>query len=205
MSSGAKRALFLDRDGVINVDDGHVHRRERFEFKSGIFELCRAAQHLGYLLIVVTNQAGIARGYYSEADFHHLTNWMMDQFLDHDVQITRVYYCPFHPVNGLGEYKRDSLDRKPNPGMLLRAQSELNLDLASSILIGDQVSDMRAAAAAGVGTRLFLSSEATQLEPQERCCQTFNSLDEIRLKLFSSASVGGAAETDSRRLSQVLK
>src|SRR5580704_15827703 len=144
MITGRNKALFLDRDGVINVERGYVHHRESFEFIPGIFELCRAAQSLGYLLVVATNQAGIARGYYSESAFNDLTDWMMTQFKERHVSITRVYYCPYHPVFGVGPYKCDSPDRKPKPGMLLRAHADLDLDLGSSILIGDKPSDIEA-------------------------------------------------------------
>jgi D-glycero-D-manno-heptose 1,7-bisphosphate phosphatase len=185
MSVGRNKALFLDRDGVINVDSGHVHSREAFEFKQGIFELCSAAQGLGYLIIVVTNQAGIARGYYSESDFLKLTNWMIAQFKENKVHITRLYYCPYHPVLGVGKYKYDSSDRKPNPGMLLRAESDWNLDMVSSILIGDKLSDIQAGSAAGVRTQILLSSERTQCEPQEPFCHVFHSLDDIRRRFFS--------------------
>src|SRR5579859_1890752 len=150
MTAGRSKALFLDRDGVINVERGYVHTREAFEFIPGIFELCRAAQSLDYLLVVATNQAGIARGYYSESDFNDLTDWMMARFEEKNISITRLYYCPYHPVFGVGKYKYDSPDRKPNPGMLLRAQSDLDLDLGSSILVGDKLSDIQAGCAAGV-------------------------------------------------------
>ena len=184
MSAGGQKALFLDRDGVINFDSGHTHTRESFEFIPGIFELCLAAQTLGYLLIVVTNQAGIARGYYSETDFKDLTDWMMDQFAEKKVRITRLYYCPYHPVFGVGKYKYDSPDRKPHPGMLLRAQSELDLDLAASILIGDKLSDMEAGCAAGVGKQILLSLESGHPGAQEGSYYQAKSLDEIRCRFF---------------------
>jgi D-glycero-D-manno-heptose 1,7-bisphosphate phosphatase len=191
--------LFLDRDGVINVDSGHVHQRELFEFKPGIFELCRAAQASGYLLIVVTNQAGIARGYYSESDFHKLTDWMTAQFSEKQVNIARVYYCPYHPVLGIGKYRYDSPDRKPNPGMLLRAQSDLNLDLASSVLVGDKMSDILAAQAAGVGTQILLQQAGRELQAEDAEPATqmdrgyvCGSLDEIRLRFFSSGEYPAA-------------
>jgi D-glycero-D-manno-heptose 1,7-bisphosphate phosphatase len=180
-----RKALFLDRDGVINVERGHVHCRESFEFIPGIFELCRAAQTLGYLLVVVTNQAGIARGYYSESDFRNLTDWMMAQLAERKVSITRLYYCPYHPVFGVGRYKYDSPDRKPNPGMLLRAQSDLDLDLESSILIGDKLSDIQAGCAAGVGTQILLSSERPEGQHPEISCHVYSSLDGVRLSFFS--------------------
>lgn len=182
--SGRNNALFLDRDGVINVERGYVHRRESFEFIPGIFELCRAAQSLGYLLVIVTNQAGIARGYYSEAEFNELTDWMMDRFADEHIAISRLYYCPCHPVFGVGDYKRDSPDRKPNPGMLLRAQSDLDLNLGSSILIGDKLSDIQAGSAAGLGTQILLSPKSDKAESQE-AYYIAPSLDDIRSRFFS--------------------
>jgi D-glycero-D-manno-heptose 1,7-bisphosphate phosphatase len=190
----SRKALFLDRDGVINVDTGHLFRRESFEFLPGIFELCRAAQSLGYLLVVVTNQAGIARGYYSESDFNSLTDWMMDRFAEQNVRITRLYYCPYHPVFGVGRYKQDSPDRKPNPGMLLRAQADLDLDLGSSILIGDKLSDIQAGSAAGVGTQILLTEKPVEAETTESFYYTAHSLEEIRLRFFS----GGVRASSSQ-------
>lgn len=147
------RALFLDRDGVINHDSGYTSRAEDFVFIDGIFELCRAAREAGYLLIVVTNQAGIGRGYYSEQDFLSLTSWMRRRFEEEGAPITDVFHCPYHPEHGVGEYRQDSFDRKPNPGMLLRAAEKCGIDLANSIMIGDKDSDMQAARSAGVGIR----------------------------------------------------
>jgi D-glycero-D-manno-heptose 1,7-bisphosphate phosphatase len=147
------RALFLDRDGVINHDPGYTSSAENFRFIEGIFDLCRVAKRLGYLLIVVTNQAGIGRGYYSEQDFLTLTEWMRERFEAEGAPITDVFHCPYHPENGVGHYKSDSFDRKPNPGMLLRAAEKHRLDIGNSIMIGDKDSDMQAASKAGVGVR----------------------------------------------------
>jgi D-glycero-D-manno-heptose 1,7-bisphosphate phosphatase len=152
------RALFLDRDGVINHDSGYTSDVGSFRFIDGIFDVCRAAKKLGYLLIVVTNQAGIGRGYYSEQDFFNLTRWMCDQFEAEGAAISDVYYCPYHPEYGIGHYKKESFDRKPNPGMLLQAAEKYELDLNRSIMIGDKNSDMQAANEAGVGLRCHLLS-----------------------------------------------
>jgi len=181
------KALFLDRDGVINVDDNYVHTREAFHFQPGIYDLCRAAHSLGYLLLVVTNQAGIARGYYTESDFLELTKWMTQKFAEEQIQIARVYYCPYHPVHGVGRYRRDSPDRKPMPGMLLRARADFNLDMTASVLIGDKESDIEAAQAAGVGTKILLHSGTAGVEVQEKgdgICIS-DSLDDIRCRFFS--------------------
>ena len=144
------KALFLDRDGVINVEKNYVYKIEDFEFIDGIFELAKSYQEKGFLIIVITNQAGIGRGYYTEEDFHKLNNWMIEQFKQRGIEITEVYYCPYHPTHGIGEYLKDSYDRKPNPGMILKAQEKYNIDLSQSILIGDKESDIEAGRNAGI-------------------------------------------------------
>ncbi len=156
MSGQKRRALFLDRDGVINVEKNYVHRIEDFEFLPGIFELCATARALGFALVVITNQAGIGRGYYTEADFQRLTDWMLGEFRARGIAIERVYHCPYHPTAGVGEYRCDSFDRKPNPGMILKARDELHLDLNACVLIGDKDSDIAAGRTAGVGHLLWL-------------------------------------------------
>jgi len=157
----ATGALFLDRDGVINVEKKYVWRIADFEFVPGIFELCRAARALGLLPIVVTNQAGIGRGYYTEEDFLKLTAWMLDTFRTQGIHIGRVYHCPYHPTEGIGHYRRESPDRKPNPGMILKAQEDFGLDLSRSVLVGDKDSDIAAGRAAGVAYNLKLLHEET--------------------------------------------
>ncbi len=152
------RALFLDRDGVINVDHGYVHLPEQTEWIEGIFDLCATARDLGYRLVVVTNQAGIARGYYSEAQFESYSTWLREQFAQRGSPLLAVYYCPHHPTEGLGAYRRECRCRKPGPGMIERARDDFGLDLAASALIGDQPSDIVAARAAGVGRWLQLGA-----------------------------------------------
>jgi D-glycero-D-manno-heptose 1,7-bisphosphate phosphatase len=151
-----RKALFLDRDGVINHEIGYLSRVGQVRFMPGIFELCRRAKRLDFLLLIVTNQAGIARGHYSESDFLRLMEWMSERFEENDAAIDRIFYCPYHPEFGIGDYKRDSPDRKPGPGMILRAASDLNLDLSQCVLVGDRSSDMQAGASAGVGSLYLL-------------------------------------------------
>lgn len=151
----SRSALFLDRDGVINIDHAYVSKKEHFEFVEGIFELCRNAKQLGFLICVVTNQAGIGRGYYTEKDFLELTDWMCNVFSKEGSEIDKVYFCPTHPEHGVGEYKIDSRFRKPGPGMILQAADELGIDLAKSILVGDKETDIQAGIAAGVGCNLL--------------------------------------------------
>ena len=154
-----RRALFLDRDGVINVDHAYVHTQESFVFIDGIFELVRKAHELGYFVIVVTNQAGIGRGYYSEGEFLVLTEWMKSKFAERCAVIDAVYFCPDHPQHGLGSYRRDSPMRKPAPGMLLQARDEFGINMAHSVMVGDKLTDMQAGAAAGIGTLLWLNPD----------------------------------------------
>ena len=153
------KALFLDRDGVINKDYGYVSQKKDFDFIDGIFQLARSANHKGYLICVITNQAGIGRGYYSIDDFQHLTDWMCSQFKENESEITKVYYSPYHPVHGIGKYKKDDFSRKPNPGMLLQAKIELGINLSKSIFIGDKLTDMDAGIAAGIGKNILLTAD----------------------------------------------
>ena len=147
----ARPAVFLDRDGVINQESEYVHRIEDFHFIDGVFDACRQMSKAGFRLIVITNQAGIARGYYTEEEFHRLTKWMLDEFKQYGVEIDEVYYCPHHPIYGVGQYLRQCDCRKPGPEMILRAAREHSLDLPQSILVGDKASDIEAGRAAGVG------------------------------------------------------
>lgn len=143
-------ALFMDRDGVINEDDGYVHNCAGFRWIPGVFDTVRVAAELGLNTIVVTNQAGIGRGYYSTAQFLELTDWMKAQFADHGAPLLAVYFCPFH-AEARGDFRvHDHPDRKPNPGMLLRAAAENSIDLGKSAMIGDKPSDIEAAKRAGL-------------------------------------------------------
>lgn len=151
-----KPTLFLDRDGVINVDYAYVFRQENFHFVDGIFELVAAAKEAGFLVVVVTNQAGIGRGYYSEADFHQLMGWVKGQFVLRGGAIDGVYFCPHHPEYGLGQFRQHCTCRKPEPGMFLRAAGDLCIDMPASIMVGDKESDVRAGLAAGVGVLALL-------------------------------------------------
>lgn len=160
-----QRALFLDRDGVINIDRHYVHAREDFVFQDGIFEIARAATKAGLLIVVVTNQSGIARGKYSEADFQILTDWMCGVFASEGAPVARVYHCPCHP--DFPDAARDAAYgtwRKPRPGMLLQASADLGIDLAASVMVGDQWSDAQAAFAAGL-RHMIIVGEPKEQQP----------------------------------------
>lgn len=151
-----KRAVFLDRDGVINIDHGYVHKVDDFEYVEGVFEACAELKKMGYLLAVVTNQSGIARGMYSEEQFHSLTEWMDWNFADKGVELDGIYYCPHHAEKGTGDYKIDCDCRKPKPGMMLSAAQFLKIDLGQSAMVGDKRDDMLAAQAAGIPHRILV-------------------------------------------------
>jgi D-glycero-D-manno-heptose 1,7-bisphosphate phosphatase len=139
------KAIFIDRDGVINTDKGHVYKSEDFEFIEEIFEICRNYINKGFIVLVITNQAGIAKGIFTESDFLKLTDWMVEQFRNNGVKISKVYYCPHHPdITGPCEC------RKPNPGMILQAIVEFDLDISRSVLIGDKDTDLEAGRRAGI-------------------------------------------------------
>ena len=154
----SRKALFLDRDGVINIDYGHVYEIAKFDFVEGIFELCREALNRDFLIIVITNQAGIAKGYYNEGDFHILNDHMINEFAKDDLKISRTYYCPYHKDGVVQEYRGESEDRKPAPGMLLKAQHDFDIDMSASIMIGDKETDIEAALAAGVGKKILINA-----------------------------------------------
>ena len=141
----SQRALFLDRDGVINREKNYLYKKEDFEFIDGIFELCHFYQNLGYKIIVVTNQSGIARGFYNEDKFHELTSWMVGQFDKKGLHVSKVYYCPHHPkISG------ECRCRKPEIGMFLDAKEEFDIDLINSLMVGDNERDIEAAQKAGI-------------------------------------------------------
>ena len=144
-----QKALFLDRDGIINVDHGYVSDIEDFEFSEGIFALLECFRDAGYLLFVITNQSGFGRGYYTESDFHTLTTWMIEAFMSKGIAIEKVFYCPHTPDNHCH-------CRKPDIGMIEQALSEYPLDLKHSWMIGDKVSDITLAANAGIGNAIYI-------------------------------------------------
>jgi D-glycero-D-manno-heptose 1,7-bisphosphate phosphatase len=161
LDGASRKALFLDRDGVINVNHGYVHTAEQTDWVPGIFDLCKVARDAGFNLIVVTNQAGVARGYYDEAALVAYTQWMHQQFREKGVPLLATYYCPHHPEAGVGQWLSDCDCRKPNPGMILAAVEQFGLDLPASAMVGDMPSDRQAARAAGIGT-YFDVNEALQ-------------------------------------------
>lgn len=148
-----RRALFLDRDGTINVDKHYVYRTEDFEWIPGIVECCRAAVERGYDIVIITNQSGIERGYFTEADYAVFTMYLRERFAQVGIPVLDILHCPWleHP------------ERKPAPGLFLKAAERWDIDMAASVSLGDKPRDVQAGVAAGVGRNFLLSAEA--LEP----------------------------------------
>ena len=141
MAETKRKALFVDRDGIINDDTGYPHKPEHIRFYDSIFPLLKKAQDKGYLLVVITNQAGVAKGKFSEQDVRALHEWMAGEFSKRGISISKFYYCPHHSEGSVTEYRTACDCRKPKPGMVLQAARELDIDIASSLVIGDKTSD----------------------------------------------------------------
>ena len=158
-------AIFLDRDGVINQDTGYVSTRDDFIFIDGVIDAMKLLKQKGYQLVVVTNQSGIARGLFSENDFIRLTEWMDWSLADSGIDLDGIYFCPHHPTEGSGADTRECDCRKPAPGMFNEAVAELDIEVSASYMVGDKVSDLKAAQAAGVA-HLVLVRTGKDITPE---------------------------------------
>jgi D-glycero-D-manno-heptose 1,7-bisphosphate phosphatase len=175
-------AVFLDRDGVINVDSGYVGDWDSFVFLPGVIEAMRRLCDAGYALVIVTNQSGIGRGYYTEDDFHTLTERMCKELSQHGVSIAGIYFCPHLPEATLAHYRKACDCRKPQPGLIHRAAEELDVDLSRSAMVGDKDSDMQAALAAGIPHRY----QVIIGEPYEHCTAVADLPDACRALLVTT-------------------
>ena len=145
------KAIFLDRDGVINVEKNYLYKIDDFEFIDGVFESLQKMQKLGYKIFIITNQSGIARGYYTENDFHKLTSWMVNEFKKHNIIISDVQYCPHGP-------KDNCLCRKPKTAMIDNILKKYKIDLENSWLVGDKNSDIQCAKNANIKNKIQVKS-----------------------------------------------
>jgi D-glycero-D-manno-heptose 1,7-bisphosphate phosphatase len=152
------RAAFLDRDGVINVDHGYVSRWEDFEFVPGAIQSLRRLQAAGHALVIVTNQSGVARGYYDEAAVQRLHESLRDHLAQQGIVLAAIEHCPHLPGAPVARYAIDCDCRKPAPGMILRSAQALGIDLGASVMFGDKPSDIEAGRRAGVGRCLLLAT-----------------------------------------------
>ena len=165
------KTIFLDRDGVINHERNYLFKTDDFEFIDGVFDVCKYFTKLKYEIVVVTNQSGISRGYYSEEDYEILTLWMLNQFKSKHVNILDVFHCPHSP-------KDNCKCRKPMPGMFLKAQKKYTIDMKSSWLIGDKEDDISAANASGIDKTILVRSGHQINESKSNARYFLNSIKE---------------------------
>ncbi|MEI6214489.1 MAG: D-glycero-beta-D-manno-heptose 1,7-bisphosphate 7-phosphatase [Desulfuromonadales bacterium] len=171
-----KRAVFLDRDGTINVEKDYLYRSIDCEFIPGSIDAIRRFNNAGFLVVVVTNQSGVARGFYTEEDVETLHSYMAAELSRHRAHVDAWLYCPHHP-SGRGSYSLPCTCRKPLPGMLLEAARRFDIDLAASFMIGDKLADIDAGRAAGCKTLLVRTGYGTENETDcDPIVQVFNDL-----------------------------
>lgn len=177
-------AIFLDRDGTMNVDHGYVHEIDNFQFIDGAIDAMRELKKMGFALVMVTNQSGIARGIFNENTFMQLTEWMDWSLADREVDLDGIYFCPHLPDAVVEEYRQQCDCRKPHPGMLLSAQQELHIDMAASYMVGDKPEDMLAGKAAGVGKKVLVRSGKPVTEEGENAADwVINSLADLPARI----------------------
>jgi len=154
-----KKAIFLDRDGIINVDNGYIFKIKDFKFISGIIDELKKIQKLGYIFFIITNQSGIARGYFSEEDFFKLNNYMLKEFSKNEIIIEKVSFCPHYSKGLIKKYSIDCRCRKPNIGMFEDILSKYNIDIKNSYMVGDKESDILAGSKVGLNTILISNNK----------------------------------------------
>ncbi|MBL0226683.1 MAG: D-glycero-beta-D-manno-heptose 1,7-bisphosphate 7-phosphatase [Geobacteraceae bacterium] len=174
--SAMKRAVFIDRDGTINEEKDYLFRTDDFTFIPGAPRAIRLLNEAGFLVVVVTNQSGVARGYYTEEDVHLLHRHIASQLDQHGARVDAWYYCPHHP-SGRGSYALPCRCRKPLPGMLLEAAGRFDIDLESSVMIGDKLVDVEAGAAAGCRSILVRTGYGS--DEEQRCRSGIEIYDDL--------------------------
>lgn len=168
----AIKTIFLDRDGVINKEVNYLYKINEFQFIEGIFDACIYLEKLGYKIIIITNQAGIAKNFYSIKDYQRLTSWMLTQFIDNGVEILDIFYCPHGPETGCE-------CRKPKPGMLLQADAKYDICMKDSWMIGDKETDIEAAHLAGIVNSVIVKSGHKINEKTTKAKFILNSINQI--------------------------
>ena len=181
-----KKTVFLDRDGTINIEKNYLYRIEDFEFIKGAPEAIALFKKMDYQVIVITNQAGVARGYYTENNVHVLHQYINEQLKKWNTCIDAFYYCPHHPTEGIGKYRIECKCRKPKTGLLQRAYKDFQVDKQNSWMIGDNKGDVEAGNQFGLKTILVRTGYGIEVE-QKKSCRYDYVVDNIyeAAKLFS--------------------
>lgn len=162
----ASKAVFFDRDGTLNVDKDYLYKKEEFEWMDGAVEAIRFANENGYKVIVITNQSGVARGYFKESDVNALHDWMNEQLKEYGAHIDAFYYCPHHPEAVVPEYRKKCECRKPGPKLVEDACRDFDIDKKASVMIGDADRDVQCAEKAGVKGVKFTGGNLLELVKQ---------------------------------------
>ena len=173
------KTIFLDRDGVINKEVNYLYKIDQFKFLNGVFDALQKFLELEFKIIVITNQSGIARGYYSVKDYENLTNWMLSQFNNQGISILDTFYCPHMPESNCA-------CRKPNPGMFITAKNKHNIDMDKSWVIGDKETDIEAAKSAGIPNRILVRSGHKIIESSSNASFIIDSI-ENSISIISSS------------------
>tara|TARA_B100000035_G_scaffold213044_1_gene182546 strand:- start:42 stop:587 length:546 start_codon:yes stop_codon:yes gene_type:complete len=156
------KVAFLDRDGVINIDYGHVYKKDNFVFIEGVVDAMKLLDANQYKIIIVTNQAGIAKGLYSEKDYNNLTAWYLKFLKEKGIEVLDTFFCPYHVDSKIKKYKKDSFNRKPNPGMFLEAMEKYAIDKVNSFTVGDKLSDIEASKKSGIKNNYLVDGGLTK-------------------------------------------
>ena len=151
------KVAFLDRDGVINIDYGHVYKKESFIFIEDAIDAMKLLNANQFKIIIVTNQAGIAKGLYTEDDYNKLTIWYLKFLKEKGIEVLDVFFCPYHIDSKIKKYKKDSFNRKPNPGMFLEAMNKYAIDKVNSFTVGDNFSDIKASKKSGIKNNYLIN------------------------------------------------
>lgn len=182
------KVAFLDRDGVINKEVNYLYEKEKFEFTFRCVDALRILNSIGYKIIIVTNQAGIAKGYYSEQEYRDFTSWYLDLLKANNIEILDIFYCPHHPDGNIAAYSKVCLCRKPKPGLILSALKKYDIDLSKSILVGDKISDIKAGLAVGIEDLFLVRSGHPLPKYTEFKIGVSNNLFEVAKSLIETQS-----------------
>lgn len=170
-SSDLKKAVFLDRDGTINVEKNYLYKIEDFEFIDGVLKALRELSDAGFLLIIITNQSGIARGYYTEKDYGLLNSWLLETFAKNGIKISASYFCPHLPDASVERYRTICNCRKPNTGLFEQAVKDFNIDLKKSFAIGDKIRDLAICEKSDCKGFLIGNNEKPEIIDKARNCE----------------------------------